>query len=582
MDSNKIKQNKLYETLKEAKPVFTIIFLFAFVVNIFNLITPFYSLQVLDRVLSSRSVDTLLFLTLVMLGVYIALTLMQIARSFTLIKLGEWLDKKLSPELLSISLKNAATQKNVAVSNTLRDFQQVKSFLTSIGINTVFDAPWSIAYIIVLFIIHPIMGWISVVGAILICLSALINAFAVNQGISQSNEYNIKSLHQSEIANRNAEVIEAMGMVQSVVKHWSKFNSKSLEYQSVSSYRNGIISNFSRYMVRMVLAMLVTGVGAYLVLQNQMTTGGMIVSSIMLGKALAPFDNAIEIWKQISTTSKSYSRLVKAFEDLSSREESMKLPTPEGRISVENIFFTPNKTKADPNQPAQNYVLKGVSLDLDPGDILAIIGPSAAGKSTLAKLLVGVWKPDQGVVRLDGADVYTWDRNDFGNHVGYLPQDVELFGGSIKSNISRLSETPSAEEVVKAAQQSGAHDLILRMQKGYDTDIGIGGANLSGGQRQRIGLARAFYGNPKLVVLDEPNANLDEAGEKALVLSLENAKKNKVTTIVISHRPSILSSVDKILILQNGMVAAFGTQQEIMSKFINNQNASNNKNDETR
>ena len=582
MDSSKIKINKLHATLNEAKPLFWIVFLFAFVVNIFNLITPFYSLQVLDRVLSSRSLETLLFLTLVMFGIYIALTLMQIARSFTLIKLGEWLDKKLSPELLTISLKNAATRKNVAVSNALRDFQQVKQFLTSTGINTVFDAPWSIAYITVLFIIHPIMGWISIAGAILICLSALINAMAVNQGLAQSNEYNIKSLHQSEIANRNAEVIESMGMVKNVVKHWSKFNTKSLEYQSVSSYRNGVISNFSRYMFRMVLSMLVTGIGAYLVLQNSMTTGGMIVSSIMVGKALAPFDNAIEIWKQVSTTGRAYGRLKVAFEDLSSRDESMKLPTPEGRISVENIFFTPNKEKSGPNQPSQNYTLKGVSLELEPGEVLAIIGPSAAGKSTLAKLLVGVWKPEQGVVRLDGADVYTWDRNDFGNHVGYLPQDVELFGGTIKSNISRLSESPSAEHVVKAAQSSGAHDLILRMPKGYDTDIGIGGTNLSGGQRQRIGLARAFYGNPKLVVLDEPNANLDEAGEKALVLALENAKKNKVTTIVISHRPSILSSVDKILILQNGMVAAFGSQKEIMSKFLNNQTNSNNSNGETR
>lgn len=571
MSSSKIKENQLIAVLKEAKPVFLTVFIFAFVVNIFMLITPLYSLQVLDRVISSRSLETLFYLTLLMFGIYVALTLMQTARSFTLIKLGEWLDKKLSPALFIVALKNAVSHKNMGIANSLRDLQTVKGFLTSAGINTLFDAPWSIVYVIVLFIIHPWMGWISIIGAILIMLSAFINAFAVNQGISQSNEFNIKGMNQSEIANRNAEVIEAMGMVKAVVKHWSHFNSTSLDYQSVASYRNGVISNFSRYMIRMVLQMFVTGIGAYLAVTrpHEMSVGGMITSSIMVGRALAPFDGAIEVWKQVTGAMKSYTRLIQAFEDKSLREEGMSLPSPKGDISVENVFFVPQSSipKDLPPGTTPPYVLKGVSFELKAGEVLAIIGPSAAGKSTLAKLIVGVWKPNQGVVRLDGADVYSWNRDQFGKHVGYLPQDVELFSGTIKSNIGRLLDDVNPEEIVEAAQKSGAHDLILRLPKGYDTDIGVGGANLSGGQRQRIGLARAFFGKPKLVVLDEPNANLDEAGELALVQAIENAKADKVTTIVVSHRPSILSSVDKILILQNGAVAAFGTREEILARF---------------
>jgi ATP-binding cassette subfamily C protein len=256
--------------------------------------------------------------------------------------------------------------------------------------------------------------------------------------------------------------------------------------------------------------------------------------------------------------------LKQAYVRLSERQEAMQLPIPQGSYSVENVFFAPTIPGATGPVP---YTLKGVSFALEPGDVLAIIGPSAAGKSSLAKLMVGVWKAMQGNVRLDGADVYTWNREDFGKHIGYLPQDIELFSGSIKDNIARLNENADPADIVEAAKMTGAHDLILRLKNGYETDIGIGGANLSGGQRQRIGLARAFYGNPKLIVLDEPNANLDELGEQALVGAIKHAKEKKITTVIISHRPSILSSVDKILILQDGSVAAFGTRDEIMAKF---------------
>ncbi|MGB4191327.1 MAG: type I secretion system permease/ATPase [Rickettsiales bacterium] len=562
---SKKNQNTLLRVLDLCRPVFWMVFAFAFGVNLLMLVTPLYSLQVLDRVLSSQNLNTLLMLSLLMVGLYGALHLLQVARSFTLIKLGEWMDRQLSPDLFANSIRSAALKASVGGAQNLRDLQTVKTFLTSVGINTLFDAPWSIIYIIVLFIIHSWMGWLSVIGALLLSVCAYFNARSTTAKLNEANEESMRSMNQSELATRNAEVIEAMGMMKAVTNVWQKYQQNSLELISVASYRNGIISNFSKF-VRAILQMLVTAIGAYLVVTQpmHMSMGGMIGSSIIMGRALVPFDNAIEIWKQISGAMKAYERLKNAYVKLSDRQESMKLPTPEGKIDVENIFFAPTIPGATGPVP---YTLKGVSFSLNPGEILAIIGPSAAGKSSLARILVGVWKALQGTVRLDGADVYTWNRDDFGNHVGYLPQNVELFSGSIKHNIARLRDDVNPEDIVEAAKMTGAHDLILRLKNGYESDIGVGGSNLSGGQKQRVGLARAFFGNPKFVVLDEPNANLDELGEQALVSALMNAKQKKITTIVISHRPSILSCVDKILILQDGSVAAFGTREEIMSKF---------------
>ena len=562
--SNQVQQNFLVQVLDQCRPVFWIVFAFAFAVNLLMLITPMYSLQVLDRVLSSGNLNTLLMLSLLMGGLYVALHMIQVARSFTQIKLGEWLDKKLSPDLFANSIKTAAIKASGGGSQNLRDLQVVKTFLTSAGINTLFDAPWSIVYIIVLFIIHPWMGWLGIIGALILFGCAILNAYTTNTKLNESNEHNVRSMNQAEIATRNAEVIEAMGMLKTVTSSWYKYQQNSLNLLSVASYRNTIISNIARF-VRMILQLLVTGIGAYIVVEYplEMSSGGMIAASIIMGRALTPFDNAIEIWKQISGALKSYQRVKDAYVRLAQREEAMQLPIPEGALSVEGAFFAP----PSPMGGAVAYTLKGVSFALNPGDVLAIIGPSAAGKSSLVKLIVGVWKALQGSVRLDGADVYTWNREDFGKHIGYLPQDVELFSGNIKSNIARLQEDADPAAIVEAAKMTGAHDLILRLKNGYETDIGIGGANLSGGQRQRVGLARAFFGNPKLVVLDEPNANLDEVGEQALVGAIQAAKAKKITTIIVSHRPSILSSVDKILILQDGTVAAFGTKEEIMSKF---------------
>ena len=564
-DSSIVEPNPLQQALKECRTVFKIIFGFAFCINILMLITPLYSLQVLDRVIGSGNKSTLLMLSLIIGIVYFVYTLLQIARSYTMIRIGEWLDNKLSPVLLSYSIAEAALKQGVGASQLQRDFQTVKTFLTSTGLNTLLDAPWSIAYIAVIFMIHPYIGFLTIIGSILIVSLAFINAAATNKTLGEANEYSIRSLNQAEIAGRNAEVVEAMGMMKNVVANWYSYNKAALAKQSEASYRNGMISNWSRFL-RNIMQMAVTGIGAYVVVSSSgrdMTTGGMIASSIMVGRALAPFDNAIELWKTITNTSKSYKRIMDTFKNNHLRDKTMPISNVQGNLVVDNVYYAHQTTQK--NQPPK-YILHGVSFDIKPGEILAIIGPSAAGKSTLAKIITGVWPATEGSVRLDGADIYKWNRDDFGNHLGYLPQGIELFSGSIKQNIARMAEEIDNAAVEDSAKLSGAHEMILKLKDGYETDIGVSGSNLSGGQKQRVGLSRAFYGKPKLVILDEPNANLDEAGEKALSNALVEAKKRGMAAIVISHRPSVLSVVDKILLLQDGAVAAFGPKEQVLNR----------------
>jgi ATP-binding cassette subfamily C protein len=564
------KTNPLAEALEKCRAAFKVTFIFAFFINLLMLVTPLYSLQVLDRVIGSGNLNTLLMLSIIIGFVYFIHALLQIARSFTLIKVGEWLDNNLSPIIFAHSISASATKVNPASSQMLRDFQTVKTFLTSTGINTLFDAPWSIVYIIIIFMIHYSIGLITIAGTVIIVSFAFFNAVATNKTLGEATEFSVKGMGQADIANRNAEAVEAMGMIDNVKKNWSKFNTAALAKQSIASYRNGVISNFSRF-IRNLLQMAVTGVGAYVVVSTNgadMTTGGMIASSIIVGRALAPFENAIVMWKSISDAMKSYKNINSSFDKFENRDQAMPIPHVDGHLTAENVYYaipTPSHVKNAPAIP--QHILKGVSFSIQPGEILAIIGPSGAGKSTLAKLIVGVWKASSGSIRLDGGDVYTWNRQNFGEHVGYLPQGIELFSGTIKQNIARMSENEDPEIVINVAKMCGAHETILHFPNGYDTDIGAGGSNLSGGQRQRIGLARAFYGKPKLVVLDEPNSNLDEAGELALANALKAAKEKNIAVIVISHRPSILSTVDKIMVIQDGTVAAIGSKEEIQGRI---------------
>ena len=564
--SEKQPINPLVQALTDCKKAFIVTFFFSFCVNLLNLITPLYSLQVLDRVISSGSKDTLLMLTIIIVFIYISYTLLQVARSFTLIKIGEWLDERISPRLFSHAVESSSQRPSMGASQSIREFNTIKQFLTSSGINSVFDAPWSIIYIAVVFLIHPLLGWLTVVGAVIIVFLAFLNAYAVNSTLSGSSEHQLNGAYLADIATRNAETVQAMGMMSAVRDKWAKENSKALKMQSVASYRNGILSNTTRFF-RSILQMGVTGIGAYIVITTnpqEMTVGNMIASSIIVGRALAPFDQLIEVWKQITSANKSYKKIKTSFDKEAERPKGMTYQNPEGKLTVENVFFAPHSTKKT-DKP--QYTLKGLNFTLEPGRSLAIIGPSGAGKSTLARILVGVWKPASGNVRIDNVDVFNWDREDFGKHVGYLPQGIELFNGTIRDNIARMKEKPDDALVVEAAKLAGAHEMISQFDEGYEKDIGLAGNSLSGGQKQRVGLARAFYGNPKLVILDEPNANLDDKGEAGLVSAIKNAKDKGTSTIIISHRPSILSFVDMIMIIQEGSIVAYGPREDIMARF---------------
>ena len=560
--------NPFEEALEKCKKGFVIAFVFSFGINIAMLITPLYALQVLDRVVSSGNVYTLLMLSMIIGSVYLVYGLLNITRSFILTKIGEWLDSDISPTIFSYSIAAAAKKQGSSTSQLLRDFQTVKGFITGAVMTNMFDAPWTIAYLAVIFWINTYIGAITVIGGAIVIGFAFLNAYATTKTLGEATEHSIRGMTQADLATRNAEVVEAMGMMDNVSNNWSKYNKAALVAQSAASYRNGIISNISRLM-RNILTMAVTGIAAYVIVTTNsqaMTTGGMIASSILVGRALAPFDNMIEMWKTITSTRKSYKKIMDAFKSSTLREEAMVISDIKGHLTFENVYYShPSDKNLLPGAQA-DYVLKGVSFSVSPGEIVAIIGPSASGKSTIAKVMMGVWQASSGSVRLDGGDIYKWNRHNFGEHVGYIPQGIELFSGSIKQNIARMAENEEIDmvEVESAAKFTKADEMILRLPDGYDTDLGNLGNNLSGGQKQRIAIARAFYKKPRLVVLDEPNASLDMAGEEALSHTLKLAKIEGITVIVISHRPSILSVVDKILMIQDGAVAAYGKTDDVL------------------
>lgn len=543
------------ETLISCKVMFKYALLFGCIINFLMLASPIYSMQVLDRVISSGNTHTLLMLTLVIVFALLLLSLLQTGRSFAMTKMGDWIETQLSAKTFASSVKSSLESKTNVGAQQLRDLQTIKSYLTSPALLTMVDLPWAIIFIIVLFIIHPWMGFISVIGGgILVGLSFLSDRITKPLYNSISDD-SIKSMRQVEQATRNAEVIEVMGLLPNIIHSWQTMNHKVQSTQSLVVKKQALLSECSKF-IRLVLQILVTGLGAYLVLQGKISTGAIIASSSLMGRGLAPFETAIISWKGFVNARKAYERLNSVHQIVDSEDKKMSLPAPEGSMSVENLFYSP------PNM--QHYIIKGVSFSLNPGETLAIIGPSAAGKTTLAKLIAGALRPSNGTVRIDGANLQDWNRHELGQYLGYLPQDVELFNGTIKENIGRMNLDASAEEVLAASQIAGVHEMILRLPKAYDTEIGFDGAMLSGGQRQRIALARTLFGNPKILILDEPNSNLDTAGESALAMALSLAKEKKITCIVVSHRNSILSIADKIMILQDGAMVKFGTKEEIM------------------
>lgn len=558
MPESSNKSNILKDSLVTCKIMFKYALLFGAIVNILMLATPLYSMQVLDRVISSHNTDTLLFLTLVIALALVLLSLIQLARSMAMNKMGSWFEKELSSKLFANSVKAALTSKSLGGSQQLRDLQSIKTFLTSPTLVSILDVPWALIFVAVLFMIHPYMGVMTVVGGIVLVTMAYIADKYTKPLHDSSNELFMSSMKQVEQAGRNSEVISVMGMLPNIDRNWQDINQRVQDAQSLVSARQATFSEISKF-IRMFLQILVTCIGAYLVLKNEMSTGAIIACSSLSGRALAPFEQAIMSWKGFLNARKAYIRLNEMLDKFYTENKRTSLPAPEGNISIENVFFAPQGT--------QKHVLKGVTFNLEAGNVLAIIGPSASGKTSLAKIIVGAWIPQIGSVRIDGASLSDWNSEELGQYMGYLPQDVELFGGTIRDNIARMNKDATDDKIVEAAQLAGVHDMILQLPKGYDTELALDGASLSGGQKQRIGLARAFFGDPKILILDEPNANLDSLGELALSNALARAKEKGITTIIISHRTSILNASDKILAIKDGMVALYGSRDEVLEKM---------------
>ncbi|MFO1385238.1 MAG: type I secretion system permease/ATPase [Chitinivorax sp.] len=553
-------RTELAEILFSMRKYFIIAGAFSLVINLLALTPSIYMLQVYDRVLASRNEVTLLMLTLIVLGLFALSGMLEFVRSRLLVRISSKMDELLNARVFTASFENNLRTAGGNPAQALGDMASVRQFMTGNGLFAFFDAPWTPIYLVILFLFAPMIGWLALIGTVVLAILAAVQEVLTRKPLAESQQFMGRAAAFANNNLRNAEVIEAMGMLNGLKQRWSKQHDHALALQAVASDKAAIISNISKF-VRVSLQSLVLGAGALLVIEGKLTAGAMIAGSILMGKALGPVDLAIATWKQFIGARTSYSRLDELLQNFPKRTEGMELPRPLGRLTVENVVAQAPAKAANKGGNKQ-MILRDVSFGLAPGDVLGVIGPSASGKSTLARLLVGVWPAASGTVRLDGADVYSWNKAELGPCIGYLPQDIELFSGSVAENIARFTEVDSSA-VVEAAELAGVHDMILRLPNGYDTQIGDGGANLSGGQRQRLGLARALYRMPSLIVLDEPNSNLDDVGERALVQAVLAAKQKGSTVILITHRPSVLAAVDKLLVMAEGALKLFGPRDQV-------------------
>lgn len=548
----------LQKALNLCRSSFLIVGFFSLFINTLMLTPSIYMLQVYDRVVTSGSHSTLVMITLIMLLLFITLGSLEWVRSQILVRVSTRLDTLLNTRLFNASFKQSLYTGGVQASaQPLSDMTGLRQFMTGNGLFAFFDAPWLPIYLAVMFVFHPWYGWVGVASAIILVILAVFNEKATQKPLAEANKVSIANTGFVSKNLRNAEVIESMGMLSNIRNIWAEKNKEVLYLQAEASQKAGLITALSK-ITRLTVQSLILGLGAYLAIEQEITPGLMIAGSILLGRALAPIDLMIGTWKQFIGARGQYNRLNEMLSRIPDDQDRMKLPDPEGTITVEAAIITPPGSKLP--------VVKNVSFVVAKGDIVGLIGPSAAGKSTLARGILGIWPCVGGKIRLDGADVFTWNREDLGPFVGYLPQDIELFEGTISQNIARFGDV-DAEQVVAAAKMAGVHEMILHLPDGYDTVIGANGGALSGGQRQRVGLARALYGNPRLVVLDEPNSNLDDQGDAALAGALKQLKQRGATVLIISHRTSVIASVDKLLVMRDGAITLYGPKDEVLQKM---------------
>lgn len=542
-----------------------VVAIFSIVVNTLVLAVPIYLFQMSDRVLTSRSIDTLVMLSLIVMLAIIAHVLLDMMRRFILMRVAVDVESRLGGPVLAAAAKAAQTGSNREF-QTLADLQQIRSFLTGPVILTMLDAPTAPIYLLAVYLIHPHLGYIVTVAALVLIAIAYLNQQLTAVPFARASAFSTRANLQSEAMSRNSQVINAMGMIPEGVLIWGRETAESLKAQVSAQDRNIIMTALSKFF-RLGTQIAMLGWGALLSLEGSLTGGMVIASSVVAGRALAPMEGTIEGWRSFIHARAAYSRIQALLQNSPLNLDRLRLPSPKGRLDVDRILYVPPPTK--------KVILNGISFSLEPGESLAIVGASGCGKSTLARMLVGSITPTAGTVRLDRMEQRNWDPRQFGESVGYLPQDMQLFPASIKANIARMREDATDEAVFEAAEIADIHEMIAQFAHGYETQIGIDGSPLSGGQKQRLGLARAFFGNPRLVVLDEPNSNLDTLGETALARAFDRAKSRGITVVAVTQRPALLRSVDKIMMIKDGAVQAIGTREEILPLIVGQRSISN-------
>lgn len=548
----------MQEFLRSCRKFFGYAFFFSFFVNVLQLTFSVYMLQVYDKVLTSFNLSTLAVITVAAVTCLVVMALLDWIRSRLLVRAGIEFDHMLGETVLRQNLLSAtgpAATMNSENKGSLRDVQVLRNFLGGNAVFAFFDFPWMPIFFILIFILHPMLGLVAVVGGILVFLLGLLTERLTRERLDTATKINAHASAFTAATMRNASIVRSMGMVGNVSSRWRRMNDVVIRMQTRASRSAGLIHSISKAL-RVGLQVAIYAVGAYLTVMHESTAGIMIAASIIMGRALAPIDQAMATYKQSLEALAAYKRL-KTLLDSPFMPPAMELPPPTGEITAQGLYFAAT---------ADRPIIKGISFQMPGGQSLAIIGPSAAGKSTLCKMLLNIWKPTAGKVRIDRADICSWDPEKLGPYIGYLPQDVELFSGSVAENIARLGEVDS-QKVIRAAQMAGVHHMVLALPKGYDTQIGEHGAALSGGQRQRVGLARALYGDPKIVVLDEPNSNLDEEGEASLMQSIMNLKQLGSTVVLVTHKPNILAAVDNIMVMQDGQIVLCGGRDDVLRKM---------------
>jgi len=545
---------ELERAIRACRSAFAVCAMFSLVINVLMLTLPIYMLQVYDRVLTTGRVETLVMLTLIATIALAVMCALDALRTSITIRLGCWLNEQLGPAYLACAVRGRL-QGDFSGAQPLRDIAQIQNFIATQGLTAFFDAPWVPIFVALIWILHPMLGFVAVSSAVLLFVLSIVNEMATRKANQTANRRQIEATLLADATIRNAEIVQAMHILPAMTDRWAAVNGTVIDCLRRSGDVAGLVLATTKF-VRFFVQVAILGVGAWLVVNSQLNAGAMIAGSILLGRALAPVELAISGWRNFTAARFSYDRLKKTIGNYPAPLKRTRLPAPRGRVVVDAIsYLTPNTAQ---------LILSQVSCAVEPGEVLAIIGPSGAGKSTLCRLMVGLAIPNVGEIRLDGSPIHHWDPAQFGRHVGFLPQDVELFTGSVRDNIARMQSVDD-EAVVNAATLACAHEMIQHLPQGYDTRIGDGGVRLSGGQRQRVGLARAVFGSPQFIVLDEPNANLDQAGEAALSEAIFELKKTGMALVIVGHRPSTLSAADKILFLKEGHVAMFGQRDDVLN-----------------